>query len=238
MQRAAAKVSLVDTGRAVSDRTLVGLATPIFETILKIRANLVTPSEDLRRWIGAELQRIERTAETLHFPHRQAQAAKFAVVAFTDETVLTADFPLRLDWERSPLQLEYFGVQLAGETFFERLDALVADVDNEADVLEVYYVCLLLGFRGKYKLVGEEQLAGVIARVEDALRRAGRLRAYGLAPHAHTGDQPDAVRDDALIPSWVKLWGSVAIAGVVLLYVFLYAVLQSDLRAALVQLNR
>lgn len=238
MQRAAAKVSLAEPTGLVADRSLVGLATPVFETILRIRAGLVTPSEDLRRQIGAELARLEREADRLGVAERRIQSAKFAVVAFTDETVLTADFPLRLEWEKSPLQLEWFGDQLAGETFFERLDALVAGVEDEAEVLEVYYVCLLLGFKGKYKLFGEEQLAGVVARVEDALRREGRLRAGGLSPHGLASDQPGPVRDDAGLSQRVKLWGSVAIASVLLLYVILFSVLQSDLRAALVQLNR
>lgn len=238
MQRATAKMSVVEPTVPVTDRSLVGLASPIFDTILRIRARYVTPSDDLRRTVADELAALERSAERLGIPERRVSAAKFAVVAFTDETVLTTDFPLRLEWEKYPLQLEYFGVHVAGETFFERLDALVAEAEESADVLEVYYVCLLLGFKGKYKLFGEEQLAGVVARVEDALRRSGRLRAGGLAPHGLADDQPEAVRDDAGIPRAVKLWGSVAVGSVMLLYVVLYALLQSDVRAALVQLNR
>jgi type VI secretion system protein ImpK len=75
-----------------------------------------------------------------------------------DEIILSSSFGLRDEWERMPLQLRLFGEHLAGEHFFTRLEALRLDPHKNLELLEVYYTCLLLGFRGKYLLEGQEKL--------------------------------------------------------------------------------
>jgi type VI secretion system protein ImpK len=164
---------------------------------------------------------------------------KFVLAAFIDETVLTADFPLREEWEKYPLQLEYVGEQLAGLTFFERLDALMksAEGDGDNDVIEVGYLCLLLGYKGKYNIYYEEQLKGVIENVADYLRRAGRLRSGALSPHWKVTDQPKPLSDRGL-PRWAKIGGGVALALAVLIYTILSFVLITDLNAAKERLLR
>jgi type VI secretion system protein ImpK len=238
MQRAVARLALVEHSRVQPEGTLVELAVPVFEVLLKLKARLVAPSGDLRRWMGSQLRQFEENGERLGYTHRQLQAAKFALAALADETVLTANFAFRESWEKYPLQLEYFGVQLAGETFFDKVTELLSDAETDAAVIEVYYVCLLLGFRGKYKIDSEERFAAFVTKVEDALERAGRLRTGELAPHWRADDQPEPPAREQRFPRWVKTWGSVALGSVVLLYVILYTILQSELRAALVQLNR
>jgi type VI secretion system protein ImpK len=57
---------------------------------------------------------------------------------------------LRQHFELSPLQFRYFGVHLAGQGFFDKIDALRSDVKSNLDVLEVYHLCLALGFEGKF----------------------------------------------------------------------------------------
>jgi len=90
-------------------------------------------------------------------------------------------------WSRKPLQEELFGEHMGGEVFFENLRTLIGRQDSEelADVLEVYQLCLLLGFRGRYGAAGQSEAqrwagaaAEKIARVRGAL---GEL-APGWAP--------------------------------------------------------
>lgn len=73
--------------------------------------------------------------------------------------------------------------QLAGETFFHNLDRLLArnDSHDTADLLEVYLLCLLLGYRGRYELSGQEALRPVIDAVTEKIRRI-RGPLTGLSP--------------------------------------------------------
>ena len=75
--------------------------------------------------------------------------AQYAVVALVDETVMSSTWPGAEQWRREPLQVHYYDNLLAGEQFFVRLDELRGDAD--ADLLEVYFLCLCAGFQGRYR---------------------------------------------------------------------------------------
>jgi type VI secretion system protein ImpK len=77
----------------------------------------------------------------------------YALVALADEVAMGKPDPLRGFWMGRPLQLTLFNDALAGEGFFTRLTELRRD-PRRADVLRVYYQCLLLGFQGKYAIRG------------------------------------------------------------------------------------
>jgi type VI secretion system protein ImpK len=209
------------------------LATPVLEEIMRVKAGLTIPSIGLRSTVDALLKQVEERGAQAGYAERQLQTTKFVLAAFVDETVLIADFPLREEWEKYPLQLEYVGEQLAGLTFFERLDALMKSASSEADVdvVEVCYLCLLLGYKGKYNIYYEEQLRSVIENVAEFLRRANRLRSSALAPHWKVTDQPEPPSDPGL-PQWAKIGVSAAVALLVLVYVILSFLLTNDLNAA------
>src|ERR1044072_7387909 len=96
---------------------------------------------------------------------------------------------------------------------------MMEEGDASVDVVEVYYVCLLLGFKGRYNIYYEEQLKGVVAQVADYLRRNNRLRTVGISPHWKVTDQPMVAWHTGL-PRWFKIT-SIALLGLVLLVYFL-----------------
>jgi type VI secretion system protein ImpK len=214
---------------------LMGLVTPVLEEILRVKAGLTTPSIDLRRTVDGLLKEVEERGDRLGYKERQLQTAKFALAAFVDETVLIADFPLREEWEEYPLQLGYVGEHLAGLTFFELTRS--AESEADIDVIEVCYLCLLLGYKGKYNIYYEEKLRGVIEEVADFLRRANRLRGGALSPHSKATDQP-ALPSDSGLPRWARVSGSVAVGLVIFIYVVLSFLLISELNHVKEQLLR
>ena len=60
---------------------------------------------------------------------------------------------------------------MAGESFFDQLKALNKRRDSPqlADILEVYYLCLLLGYQGRYGGYADDQ-GGELRQIEDDLR--------------------------------------------------------------------
>jgi type VI secretion system protein ImpK len=53
------------------------------------------------------------------------------------------------------------------------------------EVLKVYYLCLLFGFQGQYRVRGGEiELASIVEDVGALLTRAGMIGETALAPHA------------------------------------------------------
>ena len=87
---------------------------------------------------------------------RDYQDACFAVIAWADETILKhSTWKHHAEWNALPLQLEYFQTRNAGEEFFERLERLRPE---QKAIREVYYLCLGLGFSGRYFLGLEDEL--------------------------------------------------------------------------------
>lgn len=125
---------------------------------------------------------FERGAKKLNIAAEDVYAAKFAFCAAVDESVLASPFKIRSDWERRPLQLSLFGEQLAGEKFFQYLEECRAQGPARLQSLEVFHMCLLLGFQGKYMLEGPEKLAYLTARIGDEIAHMKGKRA-AFAPH-------------------------------------------------------
>lgn len=194
---------------------LVAFAGPIFDLILRLKAGIVTPSNDLRPKIASMLEDFEKRAERYRFNNKIVQVSKFGLAAFVDETVLTNNFPLRNEWEKNPLQLELFGEQLAGNKFFEKLDAMLKQIDVTADAVEIYYFCMLLGFKGRYAVYEQEKLLETMQTTANALVKAGRIKPVELAPHWLSTDQPTPPKKRGM-PIWAKIG---ALAGLGLAFI-------------------
>ena len=142
-------------------------------------------------------------------------AAKYAFCAAVDEIILRSGFTIREAWERRPLQLQLFGDQLAGENFFERLEQLRAQGSVRLGALEVFHMCLLLGFQGRYILEGTEKLNYLTSRLGDEIAHM-KGRRGGFAPHAERPDQiRHKLRND--VPLWVlyAVFGLICVLGYV-----------------------
>jgi type VI secretion system protein ImpK len=124
-----------------------------------------------------------------------------AFCATVDEIILKSQFKVRDSWELRPLQLTMFGEQLAGETFFIKLEELRAKGAKHVQALEVYHMCLLLGFQGKYMMEGTEKLKYLTARLGDEISNMKGKRAP-FAPH---WNRPDKVSHQLKTetPLWV-----------------------------------
>jgi len=153
--------------------------------------------------INQFLADIDRTAKAAGVHADDVTAAKYAFCAAVDEIILGSEFDLRDAWETRPLQLRIFGDQLAGEHFFHRLEDLRARGSVHLQSLEVFHMCLLLGFQGKYALDGEDKLAYLCSRLGDEIARM-RGKSRGFAPHAERPDQvANRVRSD--LSMWVLM---------------------------------
>ena len=141
-------------------------------------------ADHMTRFLGD----VDRNAKALGVPADDVTAAKYAFCAAVDEIILRSDYDIREAWETRPLQLRLFGDQLAGEHFFQRLEDLRAKGGVHLQALEVFHVCLLLGFEGRFALDGRDKLNYLTARLGDEIARM-RGKSRGFAPRAERPDQ-------------------------------------------------
>ncbi len=160
----------------------------------------------LKRLIGQADQEARRSG----YAGEYVKLAVFAVIAFIDESVLASPQPSFADWPRRPLQEEVFGEHMGGEVFFDNLRRLVASQDTEdlADLLEVYQLCMLLGFQGRYSRENGGELRSMMSAVSDKIVRirgaSGELSPAWTLPN-------DEVTPESQDP-WIRRLGLVGLA--------------------------
>jgi type VI secretion system protein ImpK len=140
--------------------TLKDLVQDFISMALIVRkGRQVTSVSAFEASVDSFFKALELDARGANYSVEQVKDTQYALCAFLDESVLrSGDNELRRHFELQPLQFRYFGVHLAGEGFFEKIDALRGDVKHNLDVLEVYHLCLALGFEGKFSLGQKDQL--------------------------------------------------------------------------------
>lgn len=157
----------------------------ILTVIVRVRQNRqsVENANAFRSNIQSGLRAAEKDAVKRGYAPDDIRAVTLAVVAFLDESILNSNNAVFSSWQSMPLQEEMFGHHVAGETFFENLDKLLArhDAHDVADVLEVYALCLLMGYKGRYGLSDASATRPISdAAIEKIRRIRGPLA--GLSP--------------------------------------------------------
>ena len=177
--------------------------------IQRMEPNASAMPELIYQQFSMYVEQATRAATRMGFSQTDADEIRFALVALTDETILQKGGPLRDYWLPRPLQLRYFNENVAGEAFFSRLENVRRD-STRSDVLRVYYLCLLFGFRGQYAVRGgQTDLAEIIEKVRDELVRQKVIASdVPLSPH---GARPYEAIADARRNS-LLIWLSVASA--------------------------
>jgi len=125
--------------------------------------------ERVKKW----LSKAAREAGEAGYREDTITMAGYAVIAFLDEAVLNSPQPMFSEWPRRPLQEEIFGEFLGGEAFFENFQHLLNQPDSEelGDLIEVYLLCLSLGFQGRYAAGARSELDGFKTRGRDKVVR-------------------------------------------------------------------
>jgi len=167
----------------------------------------------LRRHLIIQLNEVDKEAEHLGVVEETRKAARYAVVAFIDEMILSSPAPYREWWAANKLQQELFNEDSAGVGFFDRLETVRRSIPVPLDLLEVYYFCLVLGFEGQYRIHRHEQLQALVEGISLQIK----TDATGpLSPH---GKRPD----EAMVKAsrGLPLWGVIVATAALLVSFYL-----------------
>ncbi|MBS0372483.1 MAG: type IVB secretion system protein IcmH/DotU [Proteobacteria bacterium] len=201
--------------------TLVDLLYDGFHLLILLRMGCLPKDESkfsstLQELLGT----FEHKARKLNFSNNDIVDTQYAFCAVVDEFILSTQNQIRETWERRPLQLLLFGEQLAGEHFFDKLEQARNSGAQRIAALEVFHMCLLIGFKGRYVLEGPEKLQYLISQLGDQIRHI-KGKPAGFAPNwARPDNIINSIRQE--IPTWIvasalALCGLLAYAGLLFL---------------------
>ncbi len=144
-------------------KNLSDIASECFILILQLRStNDYGTADVLKSKVLNLFEKFENNARKIGIDNEKVRLAKFALVAFLDETIISSEWSEKSEWLTEPLQIKLFDTFNAGEEFFTNMSTLRQRSSVNKDVLEIFYLCLSLGFKGKYQLQSPENLRRII----------------------------------------------------------------------------
>ncbi len=205
---------------APRQESLALLYQGFFTGIVRIQSGRqqISNADGFRRRMVEALAEVNREAVKRNYAKEHTIETDFAIVAFLDEVILTSHDPCRNEWAQKPLQDELFNVSVAGELFFTRAEKLLSRQDSPelADMLDVFYLCLLLGFEGKYSIGGKTELHLLMDRLRQRIDRIRgndpRLSPQGDIPQeVISAPPPDSLASTLLQTAVIGLGAAVAV---------------------------
>jgi type IV/VI secretion system ImpK/VasF family protein len=135
-------------------------AEVIVEVLEAAKSPSATDADRLYRELCTKFDATIRLCEVERLPVDVALELLYPIAALADEIFITMP-QYRTRWIASPLQLRYFGEVATGTLFFSRLEKLIAAPEDKRRQLELYFICLALGFKGKYGVGGQSGLRAI-----------------------------------------------------------------------------
>lgn len=122
---------------------------PIFLLILGLLDRISRQEEVVIFDERLRIRKMVEEAEAIVGLTSDWELAKYALVSWIDEVLVDAPWDGSDWWNNNVLEVELFNTRLANEQFYVR--SLQASALPTRDALEVFYVCVVLGFRGLYR---------------------------------------------------------------------------------------
>jgi type VI secretion system protein ImpK len=206
--------------RSTGSNPLSAAAAPLLALMTQLRS---LPTHDdvdgLHRQVTAAIQDFEKKANDAQVAPEHVLSARYALCSALDETVLSTPWGSHSMWGTKTLLSTFHKETWGGEKFFTILDRILQEPSRNIDLLELLYLCLALGFEGKYKIQerGQSQLAGIQDDVYRAIRRVRGDFERRLSPNWQ------GLQDRRnVLTRFVPLWVVASVLATLVLGMFLY----------------
>ena len=165
---------------------LVAAASVLLGLASRVRGTATQKDvEGLRDRVVRELKSFEANASATGLSRELVRTAHYALSATIDDLVLSTPWGGQSSWSKRSMVSTFHNEVVGGERFYEILNQLHKNPGNNADVLELMYICLALGFEGRLRVTGRG--TSEHSRVREGVYRTLRERRGDfereLSPH-------------------------------------------------------
>jgi type VI secretion system protein ImpK len=172
----------------------------------------------LRGHVEQEVKTFESAARAGGADNETVATARYVLCTLIDETVLSTPWGNESIWSEQTLLAKFHREAWGGEKFFNILDYLLQEPARHIDLLELIYLCLAMGFEGKYRVqdLGNSKLQSIQENLFFTIREIRGDYERELSPHWRGVED----RRNPLV-RYVPLWVLGAILGVLLVAIFI-----------------
>ncbi|MFG0382808.1 type IVB secretion system protein IcmH/DotU [Pseudomonas sp. zbq_18] len=202
----------------ISFNPLVAASALLLSEVVRLKTNANPENFDaLNERLNVAIKLFEHRALQEGVDGGQVMAARYVLCTVVDEAVVTTPWGNESAWSQMSLLSTFHNETFGGEKFFQLLEHLSRNPVKHLPMLELMYICLSLGFEGKYRVLPRGMLE--LEAIRDSLyRQIRQLRGdipRELSPHWE-GLKEGRRRLVRIVPGWLVAVATVA--GLALLY--------------------
>ena len=165
--------------------SLVAAASELLSDMVRLKHSGRVDLATLNGELTAALQCFEARALHEGVESSQMSTARYVLCTVVDEAVVTTPWGNESEWSQMSLLSSFHSETAGGEKFFQLLDRMSKNPVKHLPMLELMYLCLSLGFEGKYRVQarGMVELEGIRDALYRQIRQLRGDRPRELSPH-------------------------------------------------------
>ncbi len=139
----------------------------------------------LKNKVVEEIRQFQIAAQFQNLDQPTISSARYVLCTVLDEAVLSTPWGSNSGWTQQSLLSLFHKEVSGGERFFQLLKSLAQNPSKNRGLLELMYLCLALGFEGRYRIIegGKNKLAGIREWLYQILQQERGRVEHGLSPH-------------------------------------------------------
>ncbi|PAU61559.1 hypothetical protein BZL41_14000 [Pseudomonas sp. PIC25] len=161
-------------------------AGPLLALLTRLRRTLSHPMPaSLRAQLLAYLRQFEEQAREAGVPQDEVMLSRYVLCTALDEAVLSTPWGSSSEWGKQSLLITLHNEAWGGEKVFQLLEHCLQNPRQRLHLLELLYLCLCLGFEGRYRVMndGRSQLEALRERTGATIRTVRGEIERELSPH-------------------------------------------------------
>lgn len=149
----AAPVDVRQIGTLGAINPVIAAANPLLMMVPTLRsASAPSDVASLRVRLIEMIKDFDAGCVKQALPDDQRHIARYALCTVIDEAVQMTPWGGTANWAQQSLLIHFFKENWGGEKFFQILDKMAETPSRFPALLELFYVCLALGFMGRFQL--------------------------------------------------------------------------------------
>ena len=197
---------------------LVAAAIPLLSVVPTLRCGQQPDPVGLRDALAQAIRDFETRAKAAGCAPESVIGARYSLCTLLDETAASTPWGGSGVWAGQGLLVLFHNETWGGEKFFQLLAKLAENPQKHHDLLELMYLCLTLGFEGRFRVQdnGRAQLDALRERLYGLLKNPAKPIEAELSPHWQ-----GVVNLRNPLLGWLPLWVTGTLLGLLLLVVYL-----------------
>lgn len=197
---------------------LVNLAGTMLAVYEKTRHSMThADAAGLHRSLCNELRNFEASARETGMRQEIVLSARYILCSILDEAVLNTPWGSESAWAQRTLLSVFHNETSGGEKFFQILERMKQSPGENIDMLELFYICLSMGFEGKYRLMSRGRDA--IEQIRDDL--FATIRRYRGEYERELSTQWQGLgRTKKTLAEYLPVWVAVVVVAAIMIFGF------------------